>query len=100
MPDSFEVTSTALHEHARLVTALADELRRAFGHVSMAANAYGQVCEQVPPMLNAVSATAGQVVQAGIDALNAAATDIHASATTYTQNDKENAISTFAGDPR
>jgi uncharacterized protein YukE len=99
MDDSFEVAIAALREHATEMTGLADQLRNAFdvaGHVTLTRDAYGQPCEQVVTMLNAVADKAGQVVRAGIRALDVAATGLRDSAGTYTRTDTASA-NAFSG---
>ncbi|GAB3449162.1 type VII secretion target [Actinophytocola sediminis] len=97
--DSFEVADAALNDHARGVTGLADELRAAFdiaGRVTLTSGTYGQSGEQVVSLLNAVAEAAEEVVRSGIDALDGAATELRASATTYTDRDT-GAATSFTG---
>src|SRR5262245_59726318 len=90
MGDSFDVAVTAVQGHARGLSGLADELRGAFdaaGYVKMTDEAYGQTCQQVASMLNAVAEAAGRTILAGIDGLAAAAAELRNSADTYTVED-------------
>jgi hypothetical protein len=94
MGDSFDVAVTAVHDHAKGLSGLAEELRGAFdaaGYVKVTDEAYGQTCQQVASMLNAVAEEAGRTILAGIDGLASAAAELRNSADTYTALDSGHA---------
>lgn len=87
MAETYEVTSSALREHASGVSGLADELRGAFdlaGHVRLTDDVYGEPGRQVATLLNDVAQAAGGTIRAAIAALDSAATNLRGSAEDYT----------------
>jgi hypothetical protein len=99
MAESFEVTTAALYGHAGGLLGLADELRGVLdvaGHVTLTDDAYGQTCRRVASMLDAVARNARDAVQAGVEALESAASGLRDNAETYTGMETS-AATTYTG---
>jgi len=102
MSDSYAVATTALTGHASNVANLADELRSALAaaQVTLADNAYGQTCQQVSAILNAVAQAGQGTVQAGVATLDSFAALLRATADTYAEQEATQAgvLTAITGD--
>ena len=89
MTESYEVDTAALAGHARTLGALSDELRAALdgASVSLGDDAFGETGRQVAVALQTAGQSGQETIAAGVQGLDAAATDIQATAVTYEQQE-------------
>lgn len=85
MSQSFQVATAELSGLASSIASLTDELRSALdaGQVTVPANAYGQTCQQLATMLNAVARAGATTLQTGIDQLESVSTNLRTNANAY-----------------
>jgi Excreted virulence factor EspC, type VII ESX diderm len=89
MTGSYDVLPPSLIKHAKALTGLADELKSALAaaQVAVTGDAYGQVGTRVAAALNTVARAGQDTLRTGVEALDKAATEMHATATTYDRQD-------------
>jgi hypothetical protein len=86
---SYEVDTAALTSHARTLNALGGELRSALdgAAVSLSGDAFGETGRQVAAALQAAGQAGQETIAAGVQGLDAATTNIQATAVAYEQQE-------------
>lgn len=90
MADSYQVLVPALTNHARTLSGLAAELRGASDAargVTVTGDAYGQTCQRVAAMLNAVAQVGQETLLTGVEALEAEVEHLRDTARDYDKQD-------------
>ncbi len=93
MADHFGVVPEALTAHASGLQSVADALQQAVDAarlVSLPEDAYGQICQFVPPMINPVEQNGVEAITSGVTAVQATMTGVRRSAQTYQASDEAN----------
>lgn len=91
----FEVLPTELRSHARKVDGLAERLGQALHaarQVSMSDDAYGIICQFLPPVLNGLEQEAYDALAAGENGTTEIATNIRHTADEYEARDDDEAV--------
>jgi len=94
MPDQYEVLAEALRAHASTLHGLADRLDQAVAaarQVSMPADAYGVICQFLPPVLNPLEENGVAALQSGTEGMDTTGTNIRDTAEDYTAADDHHA---------
>lgn len=96
----YEVAVEALEKHARHLEERADavsEALRAAMAVSVSNDAYGVICQFLPPKINSVEDEGIAALRAAVDGLQEDAEHIRATATAYRGSDEGNAVGFDSG---
>lgn len=92
MVDHFGVVPEALTGHTLGLQSVAEALQQALeaaGQVSLPEDAYGQICQFVPPMINPVEED-GVAIASSVRAVQATMSGLGRSAETYQATDETN----------
>ncbi|WP_158842329.1 type VII secretion target [Saccharothrix deserti] len=94
MTDRYEVAVEALTKHARSLedrAAAASEALQAAMSVSVSDDAYGVICQFLPPHIDPVENEGVNALKAAVECLQEDAHDIRATASAYRSSDGTNA---------
>jgi hypothetical protein len=89
--DSFDVTASALASHAGSVDGVADQVdrcRSAGGQVALGRDAYGQLCQFVPALIDPLQQIGVEAFASAVDALRESADALRAAAGSYGRVDE------------
>ena len=95
MSSAFEVVPEDLVAHASHLDGLVDRLGTAADAartVSMSDAAYGLICQFVPPFVNPMEQKAMDAIDAAAEGVQITADNVRATATTYEEDDKADAV--------
>jgi hypothetical protein len=87
---SYDVVVAALEAHARVVDDLTAELRKALqtaSRTTLTGDAYGETAQRFVGVVDLVASAGWEALQGGVEALEAAATDVRESAVVYERQD-------------
>ncbi|HEY6424639.1 MAG TPA: type VII secretion target [Pseudonocardiaceae bacterium] len=96
MSDQYEVLTEALREHAKKIDGFADRLAQAVDaarEMSLPTDAYGQLCQMLPAMLNPLQDIGVTALDSGARRLDTTATNVKDTAEDYARVDDDNALS-------